>query len=141
LRVSRATSTKATAEVESGALSEGDSGAWAFVTERTYGDLALRVRLDPSLLARDREGLERVLMGTGIIEITDGAADVVIADRGGLPVARTVMDELELAIGAVDVVRVVEDGIDTARASPARRRWRRRIIMRKIHACDRAAPM
>jgi hypothetical protein len=109
VRVLGATSTKAVVEVESGGLGQEDVGAWAFVTERTFGDLALRVRLDPTLLERDRAGLQRVLTGTGIIEITEDAADVVIEDRNGFPVARTVIDDLELATGAVDVVRVVED--------------------------------
>jgi len=109
LRVLDATATSALAEIEEGAITTADSGAWAFVTERTYGDLALRVRLDAALLERDREGLARVLSETGIIEIVTEGADVVVGERGGLPVARTTADDLELAIGAVDVVRVVED--------------------------------
>ena len=109
LEVREASSTTAIAEVVAGEMAEGSTGAWAFVTERTYGDLALRVRLDASLLERHREGLERVFTETGIIELTDEGADVVVTDRGGLPEARTTADDLELALGAVDVVSVVED--------------------------------
>jgi metacaspase-1 len=95
LDVTDATSTTAYAEVSGGSLASSDAGAWAFVTNRTYGDLALRVRLDDSLLPRDREGLERTLTATGIVEVVPEGADVVITDRGGLPVARTVVDPTE----------------------------------------------
>lgn len=90
-------------------MDEGSVGAWAFVTERTFGDLALRVRLDASLRDRDRRNLDQIFMETGIIQVTEDGADVVIADRGGFPEARTSADDLELARGAADVVRVVEE--------------------------------
>ena len=107
--VLEATATTAIATVEQGTLTDDAIGAWAFVTHRSFGDLALRVRFDSLLLARDVDGLGRVLTGTGIIQVVDEGADVIIFDQGGLPAARTVVDDLDLAIGAVDVVRVVED--------------------------------
>lgn len=109
IRVVDVTATSASAEIVEGALSPNAAGAWSFIIERTYGDLALRVRLDETLLPRDRDGLERVFTETGIIQIVEEGADVVIVDRGALPVARTVMGDLELAVGAVDVSRAVED--------------------------------
>jgi len=109
LRVVEATSLRAVAEVEEGGLSADRVGAWAFVTQRTYGDLALRVRIDPALPQRDRDGLSERLTETGIIEIVDESADVFIQDRDGLPEARTVPEELSIAIGAARVVAGVED--------------------------------
>jgi hypothetical protein len=109
VRVVEATSLGAVAEIEDGGLTGARAGAWAFVTQRTYGDLALRVRIDPTLSERDREGLTQRLTETGIIEIVDEAADVWIRDRDGLPEARTVLDDLAIAIGAARVVGGVED--------------------------------
>jgi hypothetical protein len=101
------TPTRALAEVVSGSLGAAATGAWAFVTERTFGDLALRVRLDPSLTARDRTGLERALVATGIVTLVDESADVVISDREGRPEARITSDDLVLATGAERVVAAV----------------------------------
>jgi len=109
LRVVDATATTAFATVESGDVSEDHIGAWSFVTQRTYGDLALRVSLDASLPQSDRDGLLARLTETGIIEIVDDGPDVVIENRNQLPTARTAAEGLELAAGAVDVVRVVEE--------------------------------
>jgi hypothetical protein len=107
LRVRESTPTRAAAETVSGSLGEANLGAWAFVTERTFGDLALRVQLDPSLTERDRAGLERALSATGIVTLADEGADVVVADRGGRPEARTVSDDMVLAAGAERVVAAV----------------------------------
>jgi len=109
LRVTDVSPTGSTAEIEGRRGDTPEAGDWAFVTERTYGDLSLRVRLADGLLPRDVAGLERVLGGTGIIDIVEEGADVVIQTRGALPVARTVADDLELGVGAVDVVEAVEN--------------------------------
>jgi metacaspase-1 len=109
LRVVEATATMSVAEVTGGTLSAENVGAWSFVTQRTYGDLGLRVALDRSLRAGDREGLATRLSETGIIDIVEDGPDVVIEDRNGLPIARTAPGHVELASGAVDVVRAVED--------------------------------
>jgi hypothetical protein len=100
---------EAIAEVVEGTLGDDDLGAWAFVTQRTFGDLATRVQLDPGLRESDREGLERVLGELGIIEFVPGTADVYISPGDGLVTAFTVADSMVLARGAVDVVRVVEN--------------------------------
>jgi hypothetical protein len=109
VRVVAATSSEATAEVEEGTLTGAHTEAWAFVTERTYGDLGLRVALDASLSSRDREGLSQRLTETGIIDLVDEGPDVRIRDRDGLPEALTVPDDLRIAIGAQRVVSAVED--------------------------------
>lgn len=109
VRVVETTSTTAVARIEEGEVTESLVDAWAFVTSRSYGDLALRVRLDPSLSIRDREGMERVLGQTGIIDLVDGGADVVVADRDGVPMARTAVEDHTLAFGAAAVVRAVEE--------------------------------
>lgn len=100
---------EAIAEISEGALDDGAVGAWAFVTRRTFGDLATRVQLDPNLREGDRNGLERVLGELGIIEFVDATADVYVSPGDGLLTAFTVADSLVLAQGAVDVVRVVEN--------------------------------
>ena len=97
------------AEVTDGSLDPTHVGSWAFVTSRTFGDLATRVHLSPELRERDREGLLRVLGGLGIVQLTGEGPDVVVEPVDGVVVARTVQDGLVLARGAVDVVRVVED--------------------------------
>jgi len=107
VRVRESTPTTALAEVVSGTLGDGTRGAWAFVTERTFGDLALRVHLDPSLAARDRAGLERALSASGSIVLVEDGADVVVLDRGGRPEARTTSGDLVLATGAERVVAAV----------------------------------
>jgi hypothetical protein len=78
------------------------------VTERTYGDLALRVRLDASLTDRDRSGLSR-LNETGLVSLVDEAPDVVILASNGRPEARTTADDLLLGSGA----QQVEDAVET----------------------------
>ena len=101
--------TRAVATVVDGTLPEAMTGGWAFVSQRSFGDLALRVRLDPSLLPRDREGLSRVLGEMGIIDLVDEGADVVVAAEADLPVARSADHGTRLGTGAVEVVRRVED--------------------------------
>jgi hypothetical protein len=107
IRVKDSTPTRAVAEIVSGSLGEAAIGAWAFVTERTFGDLALRVRLDASLTARDRTGLERALFATGIATLVTESPDVVVVDRGGRPEARVASDGTVLATGAERVVAAV----------------------------------
>jgi hypothetical protein len=109
VEVREATATRAVAVLAPGRGRDDLRGAWAFVTQRSYGELALRVRLDPSLRAQDREGLTRRLGGGGTIRLVDEGADVVIADRGGRPEARAMLDSLVLARGADSVVRRVEE--------------------------------
>jgi hypothetical protein len=109
LEVVASDATTATAEVREGALGAAPVGSWAFVTERTYGDLALRVRLDPSLSERDRRGLELRLRETGIVALGEEGPDVVVIGRGGYPAAIASDEGLELAIGAQDVVQAVEE--------------------------------
>jgi len=100
---------QAIAEVVEGSLDDEAMGAWAFVTRRTFGDLATRVQLDAGLRDSDREGLERVLGELGIIEFVETAPDVFVSPGDGLVTAYTMADSLVLAQGAVDVVRVVEN--------------------------------
>ena len=100
---------QALAEVVEGSLDAGAIGTWAFVTHRTFGDLATRVQLDPSLRDADREGLLRVLGGLGIIEFVQNTSDVFVSPGDGLVTAYTMADSLVLARGAVDVVRVIEN--------------------------------
>jgi hypothetical protein len=120
IRVSEASPTRARAEVLAGAAAGVARGAWAFVTARSYGDLALRVELDASLQERDRSGLERVLGETGIVAFVDEGADVVIAaNRNGAPEARTTSDGQTIATGAQRVRDSVEE--------LARNRYLRRI--------------
>jgi hypothetical protein len=107
-RVREADPTRARAEIVSGQAGAVGAGAWAFVTERSYGDLALRVRLDASLSERDRSGLERVLSETGLVSLVQEGADVVISERDGDPEARTA-DGLALARGAQRVRDAVQD--------------------------------
>jgi len=109
LEVREVFATTSVAEVVGGEMDAGSVGAWAFVTDRTYGDLSLRVRLDASLPDFDRQHLEEIFTEPGIIEVTADGADVVVADRAGFPEARTSADDLELARGAANVVRVVEE--------------------------------
>ena len=109
LRVLDSSPTRARAEVVSGDRAAIAGGAWAFVTERSYGDLALRVRLDGSLTERDRTGLERALGAAGMVEIVSEAADVVVVSRNGQPEARTTADDLVLGTGAQRVRAAVED--------------------------------
>lgn len=107
-RVREAGPTRARAELLSGRLEAVPRGAWAFVTGRSYGDLALRVRLDRSLAERDRSGLERVLGESGLVIFAEEGEDVSIADRGGAPEARTA-DGVVLARGAQRVRDAVQD--------------------------------
>jgi len=109
LVVSQAHPLESVAEVAEGSLGPTHAGSWAFVTSRTFGDLATRVHLSPELRERDRGGLLRVLGGLGIVELTVEGPDVVIEPVEGVVVARAVQDTLVLARGAADVVRVVED--------------------------------
>ena len=109
LRVLDSSPTRARAEVVSGDRAAIAGGAWAFVTERSYGDLALRVRLDGSLTERDRTGLERALGAAGMVEIVSEGADVVVVSRNGQPEARTTADDLVLAAGAQRVREAVEE--------------------------------
>ena len=100
---------EAFAEVVEGSLDAGAIGAWAFVTQRTFGDLATRVQLDPDLRDADRDGLVRVLGGLGIIEFVQDTPEVFVSPGDGLVTAYTMADSLVLARGAVDVVRVIEN--------------------------------
>jgi hypothetical protein len=109
LTVREATPTRAMADVMSGAMSEQSLGAWAFVTQRSYGDLALRVRLHASLAERDRVGLSG-LARTGMVQLVDEGADVVLlADASGRPEARTTVDDRLLGSGAQQVQAAVEE--------------------------------
>lgn len=100
---------EAIAEVVDGSLDVDAIGAWAFVTKRTFGDLATRVQLDQNLRASDREGLLRVLGEFGIIEFVENTPDVFVSPGDGLVTAYTMADSIVLARGAVDVVRVIEN--------------------------------
>ena len=100
---------EAMAKVVDGSLDGHAIGAWAFVTRRTFGDLATRVQLDPNLRDSDRIGLLRVLGELGIIEFVENTSDVFVSPGDGLVTAYTMADSIVLARGAVDVVRVIED--------------------------------
>ena len=112
----------AVAEIVEGSLDSANIGSWAFVTQRTYGDLATRVQLDPDLRGVDREGLLRVLGDFGIIEFVQSLPDVFVSPGDGLVTAYTMGDSLVLARGAADVVRVIENF--------ARNRYLRRLDFR-----------
>ena len=109
IRVLDSSPTRARAEVVSGDRAAIAGGAWAFVTEPSYGDLALRVRLDASLPERDMTGLERALGAAGLVEFVSEGADVIVASRNGQPEARTTADNLLLGSGAQRVRAAVED--------------------------------
>lgn len=101
---------EAVAQVAQGTLDDGAVGAWAFVTERSFGDLATRVQLADGLRPTDVENLRRVLGGLGIIEFVDERPDVVVAPGEELFItAYTLQDSVVLGRGAQDVVRAVED--------------------------------
>lgn len=106
--VVEATPTVARASITEGEVNESLVGSWAFVTSRSYGDLALRVRLDDALSQRDRDGMTLRLSESGIVDLVDAGADVVVEDRDGIPVARTSEDQLILALGAANVVQAVQ---------------------------------
>jgi hypothetical protein len=109
VRVIDATPTRAIAEVLSGAGVDATRGAWAFVTQRSFGDLALRVRLDPSLAERDREGLSR-LAQSGMVQLVEEGAEVhIVAGQDGRPEARAAADDRVLGSGAQRVQAAVED--------------------------------
>lgn len=109
ISVVESTPLEAIAEIIEGSLDSGAVGAWAFVTKRTFGDLATRVQLDPELRDTDREGLVRVLGELGIIEFVENTPDVFVSPGDGMVTAYTMGDSLVLARGAVDVVRVIEN--------------------------------
>lgn len=102
---------QALASIVEGALGPDDIGAWAFITERTFGDLATRVYLDPGLRETDARGQRDRLGEMGIIDFVEVGADVIVRPdpASGLVTAFTVADSVELARGAQDVVRAVED--------------------------------
>ncbi len=100
---------EALAEIVEGTLDDSAIGAWAFITQRTFGDLATRVQLDPELRESDRDGLTRVLGGLGVIEFVEGTPDVFVSAGDGIVTAFTMADSLVLARGATDVVRVIEN--------------------------------
>jgi hypothetical protein len=109
LEVTAASATRAVATVTAGASTAATRGSWAFVTRRSYGDLTLRVRLDASLAAADRNGLTTRLTGSGMVQMVEQGGEVVIANQGGRPEARVVSDDRVLAAGAQNVVAAVED--------------------------------
>lgn len=102
---------QALASVVDGTLGVDDIGAWAFITARTFGDLATRVYLDPGLRETDARGQRNRLGEMGIIEFVGVGADVIVRPdpTSGIVTAFTVADSVELARGAQDVVRAVED--------------------------------
>lgn len=108
LEVREADPQSAAAVVVEGALDPSHAGSWAFVTTRSYGDLATRVRLAPGLRERDVEGLTLRLGELGIVEFVEEGAEVVVVPGDGLIQARTVQDDLLLARGAADVIQAVE---------------------------------
>jgi hypothetical protein len=109
LEVTEASPTRSLARILSGAVADGDRGAWAFVTLRAYGDLALRVKLDSSLRDTDRVGLARSLMASGMVSLADESAQVVVrAGDGGTPEARVIGDDRLLATGA----QALEDSVE-----------------------------
>jgi hypothetical protein len=61
-----------------GAAPAGLNTAWAFVTRTTFGDLAARVKLSPNLDASTRSALEGVFDGSGLVQIVDEGADVIL---------------------------------------------------------------
>ena len=107
--VTEAYATRSIAEAVTGSVTDDVRGAWAFVTQRSFGDLALRVRLDASLRETDRVGLSNRLAESGMVQIVDEGGDVVIADRDGRPEARVVTDDRVLAIGAQQVMAGVDE--------------------------------
>ncbi len=109
LLVTQASATRSFAEAMTGSITEDVRGAWAFVTQRSYGDLVLRVRLDGSLRETDRAGLSNRLAGSGMVQLVDEGGDVVIGDRGGRPEARVIADDRVLATGAQQVIGRVEE--------------------------------
>jgi hypothetical protein len=108
IEVTEASAGRAIATVTAGAVTDAARGAWAFVTQRSYGDLKLRVRFDASLREIDRQGLATRLTGSGMVEIVAEDGDVVIEDDGGRPEARVRADDRVLAAGAQAVGEQVE---------------------------------
>jgi len=108
IRVREATPLSAVAELVTGAPTDA-TGAWAFVTRRTFGELTLRVRLDASLPQNDVTGLTRRFESSGMVQIVEAGGDVVVVGTGGQPEARVVADGRSLARGAQGVGAAVED--------------------------------
>ena len=109
IEVTEASAARAVAKVTEGAATDALRGAWAYVTQRSYGDLALRVRLDGSLREEDRAGLASRLGSSGMMVLVDEGGDVVVVDRGGRPEARLTADDRVLTTGAQQVVAALDD--------------------------------
>lgn len=109
VEVTEAGATHAVARVIGGVANDALRGAWAYVTQRSYGDLSLRVRLDRSLRETDRTGLAARLQESGMMELVAEGGDVVVADRAGRPEARVIADDRVLASGAQQVVAALDD--------------------------------
>jgi len=73
--------------------------SWAFVTGVAYGDLALRVALDPDLPKGFREALAEALAGSRVVSVVDEGADVRVARSAQGQVAITVLAD-DHAVGA-----------------------------------------